>query len=198
MLTREEQANLAKTLKDDLTINTHPDGTSGTNVTIPVTVAWGFEPKKQPLPIIICKFIYVDQVYERTLTDYLGDRGDGIEFGYMGQNGLLIKIKAVDVGDKDTGNVISAIDIVNALVERVQYEADIEWDKFISEGSVFKENGFSFSNVSSLLDQEYIEEMQGTIPINKLKSHKPIETGPILFTNAPTLSVIDFLPVEVI
>jgi hypothetical protein len=199
MLTREEQAELAKSLTGDLVINTHPDGVSGTNVTIPITVTWGFEPKKQDLPIIICKFIYTDQVYERTLTNYLGDyRGNGIEFGYLGQNGLLVKIKAVDVGDKDTGNVISAIDIVNALVERVQYEADIKWDKFISEGSVFKENGYSFSNVSSLLDQEYIEEMQGSIPINKIKSIKPIETGEVLFTNASTLSEINFLPIEVI
>jgi hypothetical protein len=198
MLTREEQKNLYNTLKGDLVINTDVDGVSGTNVTIPVTVAWGFEPVEHDFPLIAVKFMYVDQIYERTITNYLGDRGNGIEFGYMGQNGLLVKIKAVDYGNKDTGNFIAAIDIIDELVNKIQYNAEVEWDKFIVDGSVFKENGYSFQDVSSILNEEYIEEKQGMIPINKIKSIKPIETGPILFTNAPTLLVLDFKPVEIV
>ena len=105
MLTREEQKNLYNTLKGDLVINTAVDEL-GTDVIIPVTVAWGFEPVEHDFPLIAVKFMYVDQVYERTLTNFLGDRGNGIEFGYIGQNGLLVKIKAVDYSDKDTGNFI--------------------------------------------------------------------------------------------
>lgn len=198
MLTRQEQKDLYQSLLGNLTINTKIDG-SGNNVSIPLYISWGFEPKEQVFPLIVLRFIYRDQPYLRTITDYLGDRGNGVEFGYMGQSGLLIKIKCVDFGSKEAGNFISKYDIAEEISKRIQQLAITgTWDGIVKDGSVNKESGIVFNDVSEILELEAIHELQTIIPIKKLVSYKPIETGIVKFINAPTLLTLEFQDVELI
>lgn len=132
----------------------------------------------------------MDAVYERTLGDFWGNRGNGDEYGYVGANGLMVKIKAVDHGTPDDNDFISKIDIVQELVKRVQFNALTNWDGLIDEGGVQEGEAIMFNDISHILELESIKEVQCVIRINKLTTYVPVETG-ILDANAPTIEAID-------
>jgi len=185
LITRSEQKSLFDSICGDLVINTKPDNT-GTDITIPVDVHWGSEPKEITLPSITIRFIITDNPTTKTLGDYWKDTDDGEFTGYIAESTLLVKIRASDYGSNKTNDYISQDDIVNALMERVVNAALLEWDSIIEDGGV-ADNGISAANdVSEILGYDALKELQTTIRLQKLAGGVPVETG-VLYSTAPKL-----------
>jgi len=189
MITRAEQKALFDSLTGDLIINTKPDN-SGTNVTIPVEINWGFEPKEINLPSITIKFLNYGRHSERTLGDIWKDTPNGFFIGYLATYTLLVIIRTEDFGSTEN-DFIEKTDIAEALFERVFKQALHFWDDLINDGSVEEDGIEQATDVSELLNLESLKELQMTIRIKKLTGGVPNEQGPVLFSTAPTILTVD-------
>jgi len=189
MLSRSEQKALYDSIIGDLIINTNPDG-SGNDITIPISVHWGFEPVESELPSITIRFITIDNPTERTLGDFWSDGNEGEFTGYLAESSLLVKIKAVNYGSKFANNFIEKTDIVEALTVRVFDKALLNWDSLIDNGSVVLGGISAISDITQIFEEYAIKEYQFTIRIQKLTGGIPIEEG-VKFSTAPTLLSVE-------
>lgn len=190
MITRLEQKALFESISGDLVINTKPDG-SGSNITIPISVYWGSEPTELTLPAITLRFIILDNPTMKTLGDYWKDTDLGEFTGYIAESTLMIKIRAQDYGSNEEDNYINQDDIVQALHKRIIDAALFKWDSLIEDGGV-ADGGISPANdISEILDYELLKEIQLSIRLQKLTGGVPTDTGPVLFSTAPTLLEVE-------
>lgn len=189
MITREEQKALYDSITGDLVLNTHPDGVTGTNETIPVEIHWGFEPTEVVFPVIIITFIIYGNPTMRTIGDLWKSTEEGEFTGYIAEYTLLVKIKTADYNV--AGKFIEKTDIAEALYQRVFNQALHYWDGLIDDGSVVFGGISPVSDVSSILGLEIPKELQFTIRIQRLTGGVPVEAGPVLYTTAPTITVVD-------
>lgn len=190
MLTRLEQKAMFDSIIGDIIINTQADG-EGSDVTIPLEVHWGFEPRQTKFPCVVIKFRTIDKRVEYTLGDYLGERGVNREgqFGYLGDNVLEMKIKTVDYGSPNLDDFISKYDIGSYLIDRLQRLILTDWGKYIDWGHIRTEEGINWIDVSQILRLEQLYELHGSITIRKLVNYTPIEPNIKYSTALPILGI---------
>jgi hypothetical protein len=188
-ISREEQANLFKSLEGNLIINTEPDG-SGNDLNIEVGVHWGFQPEEYDLPAIIIRFINYNKPKMRTLGDVWGELEEGQFIGQIAEFTLLVKCQSVDT-TQDT-NFVEKTDIAEALMERVIEKVVNDWDSIIENGSVVKNGISSVNDATAILNNESFKDLQFTIRLQKLTGGVPNEDAEaIKFSTAPTLLEVE-------
>jgi hypothetical protein len=180
MMNREDQAIMYNELVKFFDVNTKQDG-SGEFISLPVNVYWGCEPVEHQLPCIILTFTSFSNPVESALGDIYGEQEEGLELGYVGEDILLIKIKSVDI-ESDEG-VVSKQDIAQYLANSLTHMAIFNWSRKLKNSDVYGPPS-GINDVSGLLGNEQIYELQFTVRFRNFVGGVPTETG-ILDLTAP-------------
>lgn len=180
MMDRIDQSTLFNKIVNDITLNTKPDS-SGEDINTSVNLYWGHEPKEQDMPCVILKFITFSNPIERSIGNIVSEHDDGILYGFMVEDILMIKVKAIDI-QNDYG-YLSKQDIGQYIMRKIYENIIWGWNKVL-KNSVVSDNISPITDISSIIDNQNIYELQLTVGFKNFEGSIPKEEG-ILDNNAP-------------
>jgi len=188
MISRIEQAAIYDKLLKTLTINTHPDGVSGDDVSIPVNVYWGYEPVEQELPSIVINFSSFNNLLEKSMSDINSqDIDKSFIYGFQGKDIMRIKVRAVDYNDGDLA--ISKTDIAQDIMRIIYNLKFSQWGGVLTESAILEQHD-PIDDVSQILENnEMPYELQTVINFTNFVGGVPEENEPLNNT-APLIEYI--------
>lgn len=185
MMNRKDQAALFNLITKEVDISTKVNEDSEF-VSVPVNVYWGSEPATIEYPAVIITFTSFNIPVDRAMGDIWANSDEGIFFGFQGKDMMLIKVKGVDLLKE--GESLSKQDIVESIMRQIYNLVMWNWQGVLEESAVSSDK-YPIHNVSNIINEQVIYELQTQVAFTNIVGGIPPEEG-ILDITAPFITNI--------